>query len=101
MVVEQGRAGWFKIMSPFAAMRGWGAGLPMAYAVQEVKRVDGEDLDLHPALRGAHQQDPAFVSVEDFERIQADLLSIPGRETALRNARSAHAPSSKTRRRVS
>ncbi len=36
IVVEQGQAGWFKIMSPFAAMRGWGAGLAAAYAVQAI-----------------------------------------------------------------
>ena len=34
IVIEQGKTGWHKIMSPFAAMRMWGAGLPLAYAVQ-------------------------------------------------------------------
>lgn len=34
VVIEQGATGWFKIASPFAAARLWGAGLPLAYAVQ-------------------------------------------------------------------
>ena len=35
-VVEQGSTGWHKIMSPFAAVRMWGGGLDLAYAVQLV-----------------------------------------------------------------
>lgn len=34
VVIEQGATGWFKIVSPFAAARMWGAGMPLAYAVQ-------------------------------------------------------------------
>ncbi|MEO7635340.1 MAG: glycosyltransferase family 87 protein [Sphingomicrobium sp.] len=34
IVIEQGATGWFKIASPFAAARMWGAGLPLAYTVQ-------------------------------------------------------------------
>jgi hypothetical protein len=34
IVLEQGRTGWEKIMSPFAAVRSWGGPVPLAYAVQ-------------------------------------------------------------------
>jgi hypothetical protein len=34
VVIEQGATGWQKIMSPFAAIRMWGGGIPLAYAVQ-------------------------------------------------------------------
>lgn len=34
IVVEQGRTGWEKIMSPFAAVRSWGGSIDLAYAVQ-------------------------------------------------------------------
>jgi hypothetical protein len=34
VVIEQGSTGFYKIMSPFAAMRMWGADVPLAYAVQ-------------------------------------------------------------------
>ena len=34
VVIEQGATGWHKIMSPFGAMRMWGAGIPASYAVQ-------------------------------------------------------------------
>jgi hypothetical protein len=34
IVIEEGRTGWEKIMSPFAAMRSWGIDIPLAYAVQ-------------------------------------------------------------------
>lgn len=34
VVVEQGATGWHKIMTPFAAARMWGGGVPLAYAVQ-------------------------------------------------------------------
>lgn len=33
-VIEQGSTGWHKIMSPFAAIRMWGGGVGLAYAVQ-------------------------------------------------------------------
>ena len=33
-VIEQGSTGWHKIMSPFAAIRMWGGGAGLAYAVQ-------------------------------------------------------------------
>lgn len=36
VVIEQGRTGWYKIMSPFAAVRMWGGGLGLAYAVQGI-----------------------------------------------------------------
>ena len=36
IVVEQGRTGWEKIMSPFAAVRGWGGTIAFGYAVQAV-----------------------------------------------------------------
>lgn len=34
VVIEQGSTGFHKIMSPFAAIRMWGASVPFAYAVQ-------------------------------------------------------------------
>ena len=34
VVIEQGSTGWHKIMSPFAAMRMWGGGIALAFAVQ-------------------------------------------------------------------
>ena len=34
IVIEQGRTGWEKIMSPFAAVRSWGGTVDVAYAVQ-------------------------------------------------------------------
>ena len=36
VVIEQGAAGWFKIMSPFAAVRMWGGDIDLAYAVQAI-----------------------------------------------------------------
>ncbi len=39
VVIEQGRTGWEKIMSPFAAVRAWGVGIGPAYAVQAVATV--------------------------------------------------------------
>ncbi len=36
IVIEQGRTGWEKIMSPFAAVRSWGGSIELAYAVQAV-----------------------------------------------------------------
>lgn len=34
IVVEQGGAGWYKVMSPFAAARLWGGGIGAAYVLQ-------------------------------------------------------------------
>lgn len=34
VVIEQGATGWHKIMTPFAAVRMWGVGIGVAYAVQ-------------------------------------------------------------------
>lgn len=34
IVIEQGRTGWEKIMSPFSAVRSWGGSIEAAYAVQ-------------------------------------------------------------------
>jgi len=36
VVLEQGRTGWYKIMSPFSAVRMWGGSMSAAYAVQSV-----------------------------------------------------------------
>jgi hypothetical protein len=36
IVIEQGNTGWYKIMSPFAAVRMWGGGLDLAYFVQAI-----------------------------------------------------------------
>lgn len=36
LVIEQGSTGWHKIMSPFAAVRMWGGGVPAGYAVQAI-----------------------------------------------------------------
>jgi hypothetical protein len=36
IVIEQGRTGWEKIMSPFSAVRSWGGSIEYAYAVQGV-----------------------------------------------------------------
>jgi hypothetical protein len=36
VVIEQGRTGWHKIFSPFAAVRAWGVPVGAAYAVQSV-----------------------------------------------------------------
>ena len=36
VVIEQGATGWHKIMTPFAAARMWGAGVPLAYAAQSL-----------------------------------------------------------------
>lgn len=36
LVVENGGAGFYKIMSPFAAVRMWGGSIPLAYGVQSV-----------------------------------------------------------------
>lgn len=39
IVIEQGATGWHKIMSPFSAMRSWGAGLGLSYTVQLIATV--------------------------------------------------------------
>lgn len=36
IVIEQGRTGWEKIMSPFSAVRSWGGSVDAAYGVQAV-----------------------------------------------------------------
>jgi hypothetical protein len=36
VVLEQGRTGWYKIMSPFSAVRMWGGSIALAYAVQSL-----------------------------------------------------------------
>jgi hypothetical protein len=36
VVIEEGRTGWEKIMSPFSAVRSWGGSVEFAYAVQGV-----------------------------------------------------------------
>ena len=36
MIVEHGLAGWFRIMSPFSAVRAWGASVAAAYFVQAI-----------------------------------------------------------------
>jgi hypothetical protein len=36
VVLEQGRTGWYKIMSPFSAVRMWGGSIGLAYAVQSL-----------------------------------------------------------------
>jgi hypothetical protein len=51
VVVEQGNTGWHKIMSPFAAMRMWGAGLAAAYAVQALATAGAVASVLFLALR--------------------------------------------------
>ena len=39
IVIEQGRTGWEKIMSPFSAVRSWGGSVELAYAVQGIATV--------------------------------------------------------------
>jgi hypothetical protein len=51
VVIEQGNTGWHKIMSPFAAMRMWGAGLGAAYAVQAVATATAVGAVLFLAIR--------------------------------------------------
>lgn len=36
VIIEQGATGWFKIMSPFSAVRMWGGSIGFAYAVQSL-----------------------------------------------------------------
>ncbi|MDQ3080384.1 MAG: DUF2029 domain-containing protein [Pseudomonadota bacterium] len=59
IVIEQGRTGWEKIMSPFSAVRSWGMAIGPAYGVQAAASVAaiGATLALawnsRPALRNA------------------------------------------------
>ena len=59
VVIEQGRTGWQKIMSPFSAVRSWGVGIPAAYVVQGLFSVGAIALTLwlawkaRPTLRNA------------------------------------------------
>ena len=39
VVIEAGSTGWEKIMSPFSAIRSWGGGIGISYAVQSVASV--------------------------------------------------------------
>ncbi len=59
IVIEQGRTGWEKIMSPFSAMRSWGMDVGPAYLVQGLASVTAIGATLwlawtsRPALRNA------------------------------------------------
>ena len=59
IVIEQGRTGWEKIMSPFSAMRSWGMDVSPAYVVQGLASVTAIGATLwlawtsRPALRNA------------------------------------------------
>jgi len=70
VVLEQGRTGWYKIMSPFSAVRMWGGSIPAAYAVQSV-------------FTAAAMASVAFLSLRDNVRLRnaavaaAVILSTP------------------------
>ena len=70
VVLEQGRTGWYKIMSPFSAVRMWGGSIPAAYAVQSV-------------LTAAALATVAFLSLRDNVKLRnaavaaAVILSTP------------------------
>jgi hypothetical protein len=70
VVLEQGRTGWYKIMSPFSAVRMWGGSIPAAYAVQSV-------------FTAAAMAAVAFLSLRDNVRLRnaavaaAVILSTP------------------------
>ncbi len=51
VVIEQGRTGWEKIMSPFAAVRAWGMAIGPAYAVQFIATVAAIAATLWLAVR--------------------------------------------------
>ncbi len=51
VVIEQGRTGWHKIMSPFSAVRSWGASIALAYAVQAIASLAAIGATLWLALR--------------------------------------------------
>lgn len=70
IVVEQGRIGWYKIMSPFAAVRMWGGGLPVSYAVQGVSTALALASVVFLSLRNNHRLRNAGVA-------SAVLLSTP------------------------
>ena len=59
VVIEQGRTGWHKIFSPFAAVRAWGVAVGPAYAVQSLFTLGAIGATLwlartsRPALRNA------------------------------------------------
>ncbi|MDQ3077579.1 MAG: DUF2029 domain-containing protein [Pseudomonadota bacterium] len=52
VVIEQGKTGWEKIMSPFAAVRGWGAATGAAYVVQAAFTLAAISSTLWLAWRG-------------------------------------------------
>ena len=52
VVIEQGRTGWEKIMSPFAAVRSWGLAIGPAYAVQAAFALAAIAATLWLALKG-------------------------------------------------
>ena len=68
VVIEQGRTGWQKIMSPFSAVRSWGVGIPAAYVVQGLFSVGAIVLTLwlawkaRPALRNAAASAAVLIS---------------------------------------
>jgi hypothetical protein len=51
VVIEQGDTGWFKIMSPFSAIRMWGGSIGLAYAVQALASVAAVAAVIFLALR--------------------------------------------------
>jgi hypothetical protein len=52
VIIEQGATGWFKIMSPFSAIRMWGGSIAFAYAVQLLVTVAAIAAVIFLALRG-------------------------------------------------
>ncbi len=61
VVIEQGATGWFKIVSPFAAVRMWGAGLPLAYAVQLAVTLAAMSAVAWASLKLAPERRNAFI----------------------------------------
>jgi hypothetical protein len=51
IVIEQGRTGWEKIMSPFSAIRSWGGSVELAYAMQGIFTVAAIGVTLWLARR--------------------------------------------------
>ena len=51
VVIEQGNTGWYKIMSPFSAVRMWGGSISFAYAVQALVTTASIGAVLFLALR--------------------------------------------------
>lgn len=70
VVIEAGQTGWHKIMSPFAALRSWGAVLPLAYAVQGAVSAAAVSATLWAAFRSR----PA---VRNAAACAAAILSTP------------------------